>query len=163
MSHPPQVVEQVEGVVLRTLRTGFYAMPDDPTGLISKAAQIAREVLDTLVVEGPDVTQELGRVRLDWPQGVDPDRSPSDGAQYLLVDVRLFARLVEQANRSAEPTETKDAPLPCPACGAKVRINKDGTISRHLSADDRLKDYSDRRTCVATWRRPEEFAAQTQG
>lgn len=85
MNHPLTVVDRVVDVLAR----GAFVEDDD----------LAVAVLDALVVQAPTVVDQAdGQLRLDWPDGFDPMRDPTQGVQYVLIDARLLTRVVELLN-----------------------------------------------------------------
>ena len=93
MTHPAETVNRVGEAILDSCMTRAYTM-----GTLASSG-IAEDVLSALIAGVPEVVHTDGRVRIEWPDGVDPDRDPALGAQFVLVDARLLARLVERVNR----------------------------------------------------------------
>lgn len=74
------------------------------------SAGIAEHVLEQLVVDAPVVVDQAdGQLRLDWPNGFDPTRDPTQGVQYVLIDARLLARVVEVLNAARAAAASADA------------------------------------------------------
>ena len=112
MTHPAETVNRIGEVILDSCVTRGYTM-----GTLASSG-IAEDVLDALVAGVPEVAHTDGRVRIDWPNGVDPDRDPALGAQFVLVDARLLARLVSNLNE-AEQTMVELHPVHSPPCCVK--------------------------------------------
>lgn len=95
MTHPPAAIDRVVDVLAR----GAFVEDED----------LAVAVLDALVVQAPTVVDQAdGQIRLDWPNGFDPMRNPTQGVQYVLIDARLLARVVELLN-AARAAASADA------------------------------------------------------
>ena len=93
----PRVLQQLRAVIAAN-----YELSPDPSRWREITERMAVAVVDTLVVDIAALRwHKDGSITVAWPAGVDPDRDPADGLQTMLVDVRLFTRMVERLNAQA--------------------------------------------------------------
>ena len=89
MTHPPAAIDRVASVLFDHFERLTY-----PEG-----QSIAGAILDALVVDDPLLSRHAdGSITVRWPDGVDPQRNPAEGAQCVLAVARLLANLVDERN-----------------------------------------------------------------